>query len=260
MTDPTPRQASLLAGVSYVLLFALGIFANFVAREQLVVGGDPAATAANIADAPLLFRFGMLGFLAIFVLDVVVAWALYILFRPVASDVSLVSAWFRLAYTIMLGVALVRLFRVLQLLDGADFMAVIDEDQRQAQALIELESFNSAWLIGLTMFGFHLIGVGRLIQRSGWGPAPLAWILMVAGAAYIADTVAHTMLADYARYEDLFLAMVAVPAVIGEGWFGLWLLLRGGRNIDPVATTNGLSSSTFEDRRVPTAAGNVPQS
>jgi hypothetical protein len=29
--------------------------------------------------------------------------------------------------------------------------------------------------------------------------------------------------------------IVAVPAVVAEGWFGLWLLLRGGKHPTQVA-------------------------
>ena len=38
------RTAARIAGISYVALFALAIFANFFVREGLVVGGDAAAT------------------------------------------------------------------------------------------------------------------------------------------------------------------------------------------------------------------------
>jgi hypothetical protein len=44
----TPRQYALIAGVGYVVLFVLAIFANFFVREGLVVTGDAAQTAANI--------------------------------------------------------------------------------------------------------------------------------------------------------------------------------------------------------------------
>lgn len=51
-----PRLAARLAGIGYVLIFGLAIFANFMVREGLVVAGDAAATAANISGSPGLFR------------------------------------------------------------------------------------------------------------------------------------------------------------------------------------------------------------
>jgi hypothetical protein len=43
-------------------------------------------------------------------------------------------------------------------------------------------------------------------------------------------------MANYTDYETAFTTMVAVPAVIAEGWFGLWLLLRAGKDVDPAGT------------------------
>lgn len=227
--DRSLRSAAVLAGVGYVVLFVLGIFANFVVREGLVVAGDAQATAANIADSEGLFRLGMLGFLVIVIVDLVVAWALYVLFRPAAADLSLLAAWSRLVYTVFLGVALVFFFQALQLLGGAGFLGAFGDDQLSAQALVALDTFNSTWLIGLVAFGVHLALLGLLVLRSGWAPRALGLFLIVAGVAYVADTTAHTLLADYADHEIAFTTMVAVPSVIAEGWFGLWLLFRAGR-------------------------------
>ncbi len=226
--DLSPRLAAKIAGVGYIALFVLGIFANFFVREALVVTDDAAATAANITDSEGLFRAGLASFMAIFLIDVVVAWALYILFRNANRDLSLVAAWFRLVYTVFLGVALIFFFQALQLLSGADFLASIDEQQLNAQALVAVDTFNSAWLIGLMGFGLHLIALGYLIIKTGAAPRLLGAVLSVAGTAYVLDTVAHGLLFDYADYATLLTVMVAVPSIVAEGWFGLWLLFRGG--------------------------------
>lgn len=228
-SEVTPRTAAMIAGVSYVVLFALAVFANFFVREGLVVTDDAATTAANIVESQGLFRLGMAAFLIIFLLDIVVAWALHLVFRPISPDLSLVAAWSRLAYTVFLGVALVFFFQAVQLLGGAEFLGAFSAEQLEAQALVALDTFNSTWLIGLSAFGLHLAVLGIVLLRSGSGPKGLGSILLVAGAAYLLDTAAHTLLVDYADYAAAFTAMVAVPAVIAEGWFGLWLLLRAGR-------------------------------
>ncbi|MEM7340543.1 MAG: DUF4386 domain-containing protein [Actinomycetota bacterium] len=229
-TEVSPRTAAVVAGVSYVVLFALGILANFVVREGLVVADDAATTAANLAESEGLFRLGMLAFLVIFVLDIVVAWALHVVFRSTNHDLSLVAAWSRLIYTAFLGVAIVFFFQALQLLGGSSFLDAFTTEQLHAQALVALDTFNSTWLIGLVAFGLHLVLLGWIIIRSGVAPRALGVVLVVAGVAYMADTTAHTMLNNYADYEAIFVTMVAIPAVVAEGWFGLWLLLRAGRS------------------------------
>lgn len=224
------RRYALIAGVGYVVLFLLGIFANFFVREGLVVRGDAAQTVANILESESLFRWGMVSFLAIFVIDVIVAWALYVLFRRVNQELSLVTAWFRIVYTVFLGVALIFFYQSLQLISGAQFLTAFDTGQLEAQALVALDTFNSTWLIGLLAFGVHLVLLGLLLLKSEQAPGVLGYVLAVAGAAYVTDTLAHTLLSNYDDYESLFIAIVAIPAVIAEGWMALWLLVRGGRD------------------------------
>jgi hypothetical protein len=225
------RQAALIAGVGYALLFGLAVFANFFVREGLVVADDAQATAANIAESHTLFRLGLVAFLAIFLIDIVVAWALHIVFRAQHHDLSLVAAWSRLVYTVLLGVAAIFFFQALAYYDSPGVADAMAAAERNAQALIGLELFNSAWLIGLAAFGLHLIVLGFLVARSVETPRWLGHLMIVAGAAYIVDTVAHTVLADYADHADAFLAMVAVPSIVAEGWFGLWLLTRARRSL-----------------------------
>lgn len=223
------RRAAVLGGLGYIALFILAVFANFMVREGMVVSGDAEKTAMNIAASTGLFRAGMISFLLVFLIDVLVAWALYILFRETHRDLALVSAWFRLVYTIFMGVALVFFYQALQFLGGAEFLNVFNQDQLHASALVALDSFNSTWLIGLSAFGVHLIFMGNLLHRFKKAPRILGWILIVAGASYVIDTVAHTLLPQYSQWAWLFTAIVAVPSILAEGWFGLWLLVRGGR-------------------------------
>lgn len=225
----TRRQAAIIAGIGYVLLFGLAIFANFFIREGLVVADDPTATAANIAESNGLFRLGLVGFLAIFLIDLVVAWALYIVFRSQQRDLSLLAAWSRVVYTVFLGVAAIFFFQALAYYDNPAVAEALGTAERKAQALVSLELFNSTWLIGLAAFGLHLIVLGYLMTRSTEAPRLLGYLMRLAGAAYLIDTTAYTLLSDYQDFATPFLLMVSIPSVIAEGWFGLWLLMRAGK-------------------------------
>ena len=228
--ETLPRHASLFAGTGYIVLFALAFFANFFVRESMVISGDAAATAANIAGSQILFRSGMISFLIIFLLDVPIAWALYILFRRVHKDLSLLSAWFRILYTVFLGVALIFFFQALQYLGGAEFINVYNTGQLNVSALLALETFNTAWLIGLAAFGLHLIMQGSLILKSKIINKYLGWVLIISGFSYFIDTAAHTLLTNYNNYAGILTLFVAVPSVLAEGWFGIWLIVKGGKN------------------------------
>lgn len=225
--DPSPRSAARIAGVGYVALFALAMFANFVVRLGLVAADDPAATMANLVEQEQLFRFGNAAFGIVFLIDVTVAWALYLLWRPAGAARALHAAWFRLIYTVFMGVGIVFLHLALQLATGATFADRLDPAEREAWTMLALELFNHTWLIGLAAFGVHLVLTGRLLRTSGAGSRLIGMVLMVAGGAYLFDTAANTLLPSYRDHEDVFLAIVAVPSIAAELAFTWWLLRRG---------------------------------
>ena len=231
-TSTAPRTAAGWAAGGYLAIFVLAIFANFLALGPVLQPGDAAGTAAALQESETSFRLGAVAFLGIFVIDVVVAWALWVLFRPVHRDLSLLAAWFRLTYTVVLGAALGFLYAALWLTGAPGALGEANDDA----ILLALQTFDFTWVAGLAAFGAHLVVLGVLLLRAR-GPRWIAWLLLAAGAAYVLDTVAHLLLADYEASADLFLALVAVPSVIGEMSFAVWLLLVAtGRRAAPTAS------------------------
>lgn len=49
---------------------------------------------------------------------------------------------------------------------------------------------------------------------------------------YMIDTGAHFLLSNYDGYGSIFLALVAIPSIIGEMSLAVWLLVKGGKNLD----------------------------
>lgn len=95
--------------------------------------------------------------------------------------------------------------------------------------MVALGEFNAMWLVGLATFGVHLVLLGWLVVRSRWVTKILGYVLVAAGVAYILDTVAHGLLANYQDHAGVFQVVVALPSVIGELSLGLWLLAKAGR-------------------------------
>ncbi len=226
---PGPRFAGVVAGLGYLAIFGLAVFANFGVRDRLVDLTDPAGTLAGLAAEQGMVRAALAAFVAVFVIDVVVAWALHLVLRTAAASWSLLAAWSRLTYTVLLGVAAVFLFLALQLAGGGGYASGIAPELRAALAALSLDGFDYAWLVGLVAFGLHLLVVGGILVGTWVGPRWLGVLLAVAGTAYIIDTAAHTLLADYAAHADAFLMMVLLPSVAGELWLTIWLLARAGR-------------------------------
>jgi hypothetical protein len=96
----------------------------------------------------------------------------------------------------------------------------------EQEILKQVDLFNTIWLIGLFFFGIHLILLGKIISK----PKLIAQFLVLAGIMYMVDTSAHFLLPNYEKYSSLFLALVAIPSIIGEMSFAIWLLIKGGKS------------------------------
>ncbi len=69
--------------------------------------------------------------------------------------------------------------------------------------------------------------LGWLVLRSRYVPPVLGGLLILASFGYLADSLARTLVTDYAAVGDVFGAIVLVPAFVGELSFSVWLLVRG---------------------------------
>jgi len=221
------NRIARLAGAGYLVIFVSGIFANFFVLEGMVVAGDAQATAANILGNTTKYRAGIFSFFVMVIFDLLLVWALYLLFKPVNKDISLLAAWLRMVNVAIFGVALYHLFNVLLVLSDADYLAVFTPAQLQAQAMLSLDAFNSTWLVGLVFFGIHLFFLGYLIIKSTYIPGIIGILLVAAGAGYLIDSFASFLLPSYDDYQNVFLMIVVVPGVVGELSLTLWLLIKG---------------------------------
>jgi len=200
-----PRRLSIIAGISYLIIFFAAIFANFIVLESIIK-----APLDTIQTNHMIVRFGILAFLVTVVFDIVVAWALYELYKK--HSLSSLSTYFRLMHAAIMGVAIFALPTVLV-------------STTSQEILTQVDIFNIIWLIGLFFFGIHLILLGRIIGK----PKIVAFFLIIAGIMYMIDTGAHFMLPDYEAYSSIFLALVAIPSIVGEMSLAIWLLVKSGK-------------------------------
>lgn len=193
----------ILAGISYLIIFFAAIFANFFMLDAII--SNPLQTIQNNS---FMVSLGIIAFLITVVFDVVVAWALYELYKN--NYLSLLSTYFRLMHAAIMGVAIFALPIALKL-------------TTQEEILHQVDIFNTIWLIGLFFFGIHLILLARIITK----PKFISVFLILAGIMYIVDTSAHFIIPNYSAYASIFLALVAIPSIIGEMSLAIWLLIKG---------------------------------
>ncbi len=221
----SPRTAALVAGLGLLAMAVLAAFANFYILPTLVVPGDAAGTAANIEASAGLFRVAITCFLIVAILDIVVAWALYLVLKPANGSVALLSAWFRVVYAAIFAVAVNNLFGVLHLLTGAGYLGAFGADQVQAQVMLDLSAFRSGWDIALVFFSLHLFLLGYLVFVSGYMPKWLGILVVVSALGYLIDAFGAFLLPSYGL-------SIASVTFVGELVLMVWLLWKGVRGID----------------------------
>ena len=225
--QPALMLHARMAGVGYLVIILSGIFAEFFVRSGLIVPGDASATAANIVASQSLYRIGIASEFLMLACDVMVALALYVVFRGVSRSLALLAAFFRLVHASIVAVNLLNMYVPLLLLSDDTLRAVFEPPQLHALALLLLDAHGYGYAIGLVFFGLHCLILGYLVIRSRYAPRLLGVLLVAASLGYLIDSLGRTLMSDYAANASTLGLIVLVPAFIGELSFCLWLLVKG---------------------------------
>lgn len=212
------RRVALTAAIGLLLMAVLAPLAHFGVLQNLFVLGDAAATVENIIASGGLFRLAIATLLVVTFLDIVVAWALYVLLKPVNETLALLVGWLRLVAPAVFAVALANLLDVAKLLGTAE-PSTLGPDQLGAQVMASIASFGNGWDMSLAIFGLHLVGLGYLLFRSIQFPRFLGVLVVVAGGGYLADTFARILVPDFEVTFSVF-------TFVGEALLIFWLFWR----------------------------------
>lgn len=126
--DISSRQAAFVAAAALLLMCFLAPIAYFSVIQNLVVPGDAQTTVDNIMDSLGAFRLSIVLLLLVAILDIIVAWGLYVLFKPINKSLALLTTWFRVVYAAIFVVAIANLYNVLPLLENANYAKILGSD------------------------------------------------------------------------------------------------------------------------------------
>lgn len=220
--------AALVAGLAILVMVIAAPFAELFVYPKLVVASDPALTVRNLVAHQQLFVAGILAYLLTFICDVIAAWSLYVFLRATHPQLAMLTAWFRIVYTVVAIVALLHLVTVFQLLTTPVYAEVFGADRLVAEVRLALGAFRNGFGIGLVFFGLHLVLLSILVFRSRYVPSLLGILLLLAGLGYVVTSLGPLAFPGV----DLH---VARYTFYGEIVFMLWLLFAGSRLREPVA-------------------------
>lgn len=220
------RKQALVAGISLIVMAVAAMFAYGYVFPLVEVEGDPAATWDGLTNNKTLFFTGLGGWLIIFITDLLVTVSLFYFFRETRKSLSLATAVIRFAYTLILGIALVRLFSLIPVLNQPD----INTMQAGSQSLEAFGSFRTIWSLGLIIFGLHLLGLGYLSILNVRIPNIFSYLLLFAGLGYLVVHISGAVPSVPTETVDLMESILMLPMALGEILLAAWLLIKGGKS------------------------------
>lgn len=219
------KNPGRFAGLLYVLTSIVGFFAMGYVPQKLIVHGNAAATANNIAASETLFRLGIAAQLVGMAGFIFVALALYDLLKGINRKHASVMVLLIVVSVPIVFVNELNSIAALLLVRGADFLSTIDQGQREALAMLFLKLHGQGIVVAELFWGLWLFPLALLVYRSRFLPRFLGVWLSLAGFAWVILSLVSVLAPEY--QDKLY--TYSQPAIVGEIAFMLWLLIKGGK-------------------------------
>jgi hypothetical protein len=198
--DISHRNASRFVGIGLITMFFLSIVGILFTLQNIIIPGDATTTVNNIRANQLQFYTGIVIYFIILTLDVIVAIALFVILKPVNSNLASLVIVLRLSYTIIM------VFSILCLM------------------LLYIDVYSNGVLLAYLFFSPHIFVLGYAVFKSGYIPKSLGGFLVIASFCYLILNFGHFFI-PIEWYNPLYMLSM-IPATFAEISLGIWLLLR----------------------------------
>jgi len=215
----SPRFTARMAGVLYLCIILLGMFAQGYVSGRLVVFGNASATANNIVAQESLYRLGFAVYLIEMACQITLTMLFYGLLKPVSRSVSLLAAIFGLTACVIKTVARLFFFAPLLVLGNAHYLSVFSTEQLEALGLLFLRVNYTGENIAMVFFGLYAVVKGYLVFRSIFWPRILGVLTAVGGLGWL------TYL--YEPLASRLLPFILAASLVGALANVFWLLVFG---------------------------------
>jgi uncharacterized protein DUF4386 len=230
--DNSQRMAAKFAGWSGLLTFVIVIYGNYFLLNPLIVPGDVAATARNIAEHQTQVRIGVVCFLTYSLGVLVLLTALYLILKPINPGLALVGALFRLVFALLWLLAPLNLLGALRLLSNASYLQVFEPDRLHAWARLHIGANFDAYYVGLPFFGLAATVCAWLWFRSGYIPKGLSIFGVIASAWCVLCAFIFLIFPYFNKVVNDYI--FDTPMALFELFVSLWLVFKGLKAAVPV--------------------------
>lgn len=220
----SPNTYARIGGIAYLIIIVAGLLGEMFIRNSIIVSGDAAATAQNLAASPGLWRLGIAGDILMHICDLIVLLAYIVLFWPVNRKLIILSVMLNLMQTAVLVANKLNLILPLLLLGKKNYLVSLNPEQLQSLSYFFIQAHSYGFGIGLIFFGCASLIVGYLIRKSVFLPRILGTGMQIAGACYLINSFALIL---WPKTADMLFPAILLPPFIAELSLSLWLIIKG---------------------------------
>jgi hypothetical protein len=214
---PSLSKTVKITGILHLMLVPFGMFSFVYVPLKLFVPGNTALTVQNIAENTLLFKLSSISHLTSQVLVVFLALCLYQIFKIVNQNRARLMLALTLLVVPISFLNEVHNFQIIKLIEIGSNGFPVGELNTLVSVL--LDTSRNGVLISQIFWGLWLLPLGLLIHESAYVPKLIGFFVMVAGLAYLFDSIAQLM-------SPGFLILSQFTFIL-ELTFPIWLLIRG---------------------------------
>ena len=226
MESVTLKSKARTAGLLYFILAVTGIVGILYIPGLIIETSDVHKTAMNIRENELLFRLGIVSNLIGQTVFVFLAFALYRLFRDVNKYHAQVLVGLVIVSVPISFVSIAYQFAAINLVSGQEYLSVLSETHREAQAMFYLDFYNQGIAVVEIFWGLWLFPFGYLVYKSGFLPKILGILLMIGCFGYLIESFTAMV---FPNYSGPITTIAMIPATAGEMGTMLWMLIVGAK-------------------------------
>ena len=210
-----------IAVITYALIIIIATFPPMIFDISSLLKAENAAD--NILGQEGLFRIAISIEFLMFVLVMVLSWALYVLLKPVNKNLALLGLIFRFGEALLGCVVIMFYLTILIFLSGAEYLQAFEPAQLQALSSFCLKLSGIGYNILLFIMGVGGVAYCYLFYTSNYIPR----ILSVWGIITYSTMVAYGFLNIVLHNAPSELVYAMVPDALFELTIGLWLVFKG---------------------------------
>ena len=220
--ERTQMAYARLAGFLYLFIIAVFVLGDSI-TDRIEVPGNFAETARRIMASEMLYRVGLSMSLILAMSIVLLTIGLYVVLKPVNSNLALLGLAFRFVEAICHGVETAIGFVILHLYIGADLKDGLDAKQLSALVNLYSAEYLLVFHVGLIFFCVGSFLFYFLFFKSNYIPRILSGLGLVACVLVCMLGVLNLIAPQYvAMLLPLRLSMALAQVSVG-----LWLLIKG---------------------------------